>query len=33
VDETKAEAKYENGVLNLTLPKKNGSAAKQLQIK
>ncbi len=33
VDEAKAEAKYENGVLNLTLPKKNGSAAKQLQIK
>ena len=33
VDETKAEAKYDNGVLNLTLPKKNGSASKQLQIK
>lgn len=33
VDETKAEAKYDNGVLNLTLPKRNGSAAKQLQIK
>jgi len=33
MDETKAEAKYDNGVLKLTLPKKNGSAAKQLQIK
>ncbi|HET7832425.1 MAG TPA: Hsp20 family protein [Gallionella sp.] len=33
VDETKAEAKYDNGVLNLMLPKRNGHAAKQLQIK
>ncbi|HEX5338085.1 MAG TPA: Hsp20/alpha crystallin family protein [Gallionella sp.] len=32
VDETKAQAKYENGVLQLTLPKKNGSTAKQLQV-
>lgn len=35
VDEAKAEAeaKYDNGVLELTLPKKNGSSAKQLQVK
>ncbi len=33
VDEGKAQAKYENGVLELTLPKKNGATAKQLQIK
>jgi HSP20 family protein len=33
VDEAQAQAKYDNGVLELTLPKKNGSAAKQLQIK
>jgi HSP20 family protein len=33
VDESKAEAKYDSGVLELTLPKKGGSAAKQLQIK
>ena len=33
VDETQAQAKYENGILELTLPKKNGSAAKQLEIK
>jgi len=33
VEEGKAQAKYENGVLELTLPKKNGSTAKQLQIK
>lgn len=33
VDEAKAQAKYDNGVLELTLPKKNGSNAKQLQIK
>ncbi|MGO8754677.1 MAG: Hsp20/alpha crystallin family protein [Gallionellaceae bacterium] len=32
VDEAKAQAKYDNGVLELTLPKKNGSTAKQLQI-
>lgn len=33
VDETKAEASYENGVLELKLPKKAGSAAKHLQIR
>lgn len=33
VDETRAEAHYENGVLELTLPKKTGGAAKHLQIK
>ncbi|WP_435626692.1 Hsp20/alpha crystallin family protein [Candidatus Ferrigenium straubiae] len=33
VDETKAEASYENGVLALKLPKKSGSTAKHLQVK
>ena len=33
VDESKAQAKYDNGILELTLPKKNGNGAKQLQIK
>ena len=33
VDESKAQAKFENGVLELTLPKKNGKTAKQLDIK
>jgi len=33
VDETKAEAKYENGVLELILPKKNGKASRQIEIK
>jgi HSP20 family protein len=34
IDQTKAEAKYQNGVLELTLPKKsNGGAAKKLTIK
>ena len=33
VDETKAEAKYENGILELTLPKLNGSTAKQIIVK
>ena len=33
VDESKAQAKYDNGVLELTLPKKNGNGAKQLQVK
>lgn len=32
VDETKAEAKYKDGVLELTLPKKPGSARTQLTI-
>lgn len=33
VDETKAEAKYENGMLELTLPKTNGREAKRIEIK
>ncbi len=33
VDEAKAQAKYENGMLKLILPKKNGVIAKQLEIK
>ena len=32
VDESKAEAKCNNGVLELTLPKKNGSVAKELRV-
>ena len=28
VDESKSQAKFENGVLELTLPKKNGNTAK-----
>ncbi len=33
VDETQAQAKFENGILELTLPKKNVSTAKQIKIK
>ncbi len=33
VDETQAQAKYENGTLELTLPKKNGKTAKQIEVK
>jgi hypothetical protein len=33
VDEANAEARIENGVLVLTLPKKSGSAAKKLDIR
>lgn len=33
VDDAKAQARYDNGMLELTLPKKNGSGAKQLQVK
>lgn len=33
VDEANAQAKYENGILELTLPKTNGRAAKQIEIK
>lgn len=33
VDDAKAEAKYENGILSLTLPKKAGTGAKQLTVK
>ncbi|HJV96221.1 MAG TPA: Hsp20/alpha crystallin family protein [Albitalea sp.] len=32
VDETKADAKYQNGVLELTLPKKAGGSSKRLTI-
>lgn len=32
VDEAQAQAKYENGVLQLTLPKKPGTGGKQLSI-
>ncbi|MFO1310675.1 MAG: Hsp20/alpha crystallin family protein [Burkholderiales bacterium] len=32
IDEAKAEAKYENGVLELMLPKKEGTAARQLPV-
>lgn len=32
VDDTKTEAKYEDGVLRLTLPKKAGTAKKQITI-
>jgi HSP20 family protein len=32
VDEDQAEARYENGVLSLTLPKKVGTGGKQLSI-
>lgn len=33
VDEAKAEARYQDGILELTLPKKSGTAAKQLTVK
>lgn len=33
VDEAKSQAKFENGMLELVLPKKNGAGAKQLRIK
>jgi HSP20 family protein len=33
VNEAKAQAKFENGMLELILPKKNGATAKQLKIK
>ena len=33
VDESNIQAKYYNGVLKLTLPKKNGNGARQPQIK
>ncbi|SEO30529.1 heat shock protein Hsp20 [Nitrosospira multiformis] len=33
VDETRAEAKYENGTLELTLPKKEGKTTKRIEIK
>jgi len=32
VDEAKAEARYENGVLELSLPKKGGGAARRISI-
>lgn len=33
MDEAKAQAKFDNGVLELTLPKKGGNGAKQVQVK
>lgn len=33
IDEANTQAKYENGVLELTLPKKNGKTSKQIKIK
>lgn len=33
VDESKATAKYEDGVLTLELPKKEGTSAKRLEVK
>lgn len=33
VDETQAQAKYENGTLELTLPKKRGKTAKRIEVK
>ncbi|MDP1788305.1 Hsp20/alpha crystallin family protein, partial [Nitrosomonas sp.] len=33
VDEANSSAKYENGVLELILPKKNGKTFKQIEIK
>lgn len=33
VNEAKSQAKFEDGILELTLPKKNGAGAKQLKIK
>jgi HSP20 family protein len=33
VDEAKAEAKYENGILELMLPKKQGALTKALEVK
>ncbi|MDP3842020.1 MAG: Hsp20/alpha crystallin family protein [Oxalobacteraceae bacterium] len=33
VDDTKADAKYQDGMLELTLPKKPGTGSKQLAIK
>lgn len=32
VDDTKAEAKYEDGILTLTLPKKQGAGGKRLTV-
>lgn len=32
IDESKADARYENGVLELTLPKKAGTASRQLKV-
>ncbi|HLX27719.1 MAG TPA: Hsp20/alpha crystallin family protein [Casimicrobiaceae bacterium] len=33
IDSTKAEARYENGILELTLPKKEPGSAKQIAVK
>ncbi|MGB6054173.1 MAG: Hsp20/alpha crystallin family protein [Burkholderiaceae bacterium] len=32
VDESKADAKYENGILSLTLPKKEPATSKKLEV-
>jgi HSP20 family protein len=32
VDDTKTEARYQDGVLHLTLPKKPGTASKQITV-
>jgi len=33
IDESKCEAKYQDGILDLVLPKKNGKVSKQVQVK
>jgi len=33
IDQDKTDAKYENGVLELTLPKKEATSAKQVAVK
>ena len=33
IDDTKAEASYDNGVLTLTLPKKEGTSVRQVTVK
>jgi len=33
IDEANTQAKYENGVLELTLPKKSGKTLKKIEIK
>jgi len=33
IDESKSEAKYQDGILDLVLPKKNGKVSRQVQVK
>jgi HSP20 family protein len=33
VDDARAEARYENGTLELTLPKKEGKTARHIEVK